>query len=220
LSGERRFLDKVETLIARSIHPSDDVGALGLLNAERRWSYTAFLQAVGAYLHVKAEIGEVDARYAYGRASLLRYAEWMTREERPYLSHPEILEYPTETWAAQDLRKADVFLWAALFTDDAERQAYLDAARGFFDDAVRTLTESPTRAFTRPLVLLLGQGVRYGWFACHAADLSAPVTGPSVAFPPLPPFVPQKVLAIGRARRIILAAAGVAVAGLAAWLLS
>jgi hypothetical protein len=220
LSGERRFFDKVETLIARSVHPSDDVGALGLLDAERRWSYTAFLQAVGTYLQVKAECGEIDARYAYARASLLRYAEWMAREERPYLSRPEILEYPTETWAAQDLRKTDVFLWAALLTGGTERQTYLDRACWFFDESIRTLTESPTRTFTRPLVLVLGQGVRQGWFARHAEDLPAPAIGPAVAFPPSSPFVPQRALAISRARRIALAAAGAVAAALAAWLLS
>jgi hypothetical protein len=219
LSGERRFLEKAETLIARSVHPSDDVGALGLLDAERRWSYTAFLQAVGTYLQVKAESGEIDARYVYARASLLRYAEWMAREERPYLSHPEILEYPTETWAAQDLRKADVFLWAALLTGGTERRTYLEAARGFFDESIRTLTESPTRTFTRPLVLVLGQGVRYGWFARHAADLPAPVTGPTVAFPPPSPFVPQRARAIGRAKRIALAIAGAVAVAVTVWLL-
>jgi hypothetical protein len=220
LSGDRRFLDKAEALIARSIHPADDIDALGLLDAERRWSYTAFLQAVGAYLHVKAEHGEIDARYAYARASLLRYAEWMAREERMYLSHPEILEYPTETWAAQDLRKADVFLWAALLTEDGDRRAHLDLARRFFDEAVRALSESPTRALTRPLVLLLGQGLRYGWFARHGEQLPAPPDVPAVSFPPAVPFVPQRALAFGRARRLALACVAVAVAGVVAWLLS
>jgi hypothetical protein len=221
LSGERRFLDKAEGLIARSIHPADDVDARGLLDAERRWSYTAFLQAIGVYLHVKADHGEIDARYAYARASLLRYAEWMAREERMSLSHPEVLEYPTETWAAQDLRKADVFLWAALLTTGAERRAYLDHARRFFDDAIGALTASPTRALTRPLVLLLGQGVRYGWFARHGEPLPAPPAAPAVSFPPAVPFVPQRALAFGRARRLAMALAVVvvAVAGVVAWLL-
>jgi hypothetical protein len=219
LSGDRRFLDKAETLIARSIHPADDVAALGLLDAERRWSYTAFLQAIGAYLHVKAEHGEIDARYAYARASLLRYADWMAREERMYLSHPEILEYPTETWAAQDLRKADVFLWAALFAEAGDRQAYLDRARRFFDDAITALTESPTRAYTRPLVLLLGHGVRYGWFARHGEQLPVLPVAPAVGFPPPVPFVPQRALAFGRARRLALAVVVVAVAGVVAWFL-
>jgi hypothetical protein len=219
LSGDRRFLEKAEGLIARSIHPADDVEARGLLDAERRWSYTAFLQAIGAYLQVKAEHGEIDARYAYARASLLRYAEWMAREERMYLSHPEILEYPTETWAAQDLRKADVFLWAALLTEAGERKAYLDRAERYFEDAIAALTESPTRALTRPLVLLLGQGVRYGWFARHGERLPVATLPPVVSFPPAAPFVPQRALAFGRARRLVQAVVVVAVAGVVAWLL-
>ena len=76
-----------------------------------------FLQALGKYLDYKAERGELDALYAYARASLLHYARWMAEHEYPYLSKPEMLEYPTETWAAQDMRKAEVLQeagrWAA-----------------------------------------------------------------------------------------------------------
>ena len=37
--------------------------------------------------------GELDAMYAYARASLLRYARWMAEHEVPTLSRPEVLEY-------------------------------------------------------------------------------------------------------------------------------
>ena len=58
---------------------------------------------------------------AYGRAVLLHFARWMVVHERPYLDRPDLLEYPTETWAAQDLRKANVMRIAALHTDDPLR---------------------------------------------------------------------------------------------------
>ena len=77
LSGERRYIDKAEALIRRCMHPAEDIEALDLLDTERRWSYTVFLQAVGRYLDVKAECGEIDATYAYAKASLLHYARWM-----------------------------------------------------------------------------------------------------------------------------------------------
>ena len=41
----------------------------------------------------------------YAREVLLNYAHWMVEHERPYLERPEKLEYPNETWAAQDIRK-------------------------------------------------------------------------------------------------------------------
>ena len=47
----------------------------------------------------------------------------MVEHERPYLDHPEQLEYPTETWAAQELRKANVLRWAARYADEPLRRA-------------------------------------------------------------------------------------------------
>ena len=72
-----------------------------------------FSQVLGKYLEYRAERGLVDAKFEYARAVLLKYATWMCAHERPYLDTPEQLEYPTETWAAQDIRKAAVFEFAA-----------------------------------------------------------------------------------------------------------
>ena len=72
-----------------------------------------FLQSLGRYLDYKFELGELDRMYAYGRAALLHYARWMAAHEVPTLSRPEILEYPNETWAAQDVRKCEAFQYAA-----------------------------------------------------------------------------------------------------------
>jgi hypothetical protein len=108
-----RYLAKADELIRRCIHPADDVAAIGLLDAERNWSYTMFLAAIDRYLAMKAEADQLDGMYAYAQASLLRYARWMLDHERPYLDARERLEYPTETWPAQDLRKANVLRQAA-----------------------------------------------------------------------------------------------------------
>jgi len=159
LTGERRYLAKAEQLIRRCVNPADDIGALELLDAERRWSYTVFLQAAGKFLDYKAEIGEVDASYAYGRAALLHYARWMAQHEVPYLDHPEKLEYPTETWAAQDVRKSDVFLFAARHAEGPERERFVERARFFFDYSMGALLREKTRAFARPVVLLLSNGL-------------------------------------------------------------
>ena len=159
LTGEPRFLDKVEALIARCVHPDDDPAAIQPLDAENRWSYTVFLQALGKYLEYRAERGLVDAKFEYARAVLLKYATWMCAHERPYLDTPEQLEYPTETWAAQDIRKAAVFEFAARHTrDEGARASFLARADGFVDYAVAALLQSRTGRLTRPLVLLLAYG--------------------------------------------------------------
>jgi hypothetical protein len=159
LTGEPGYLDKADALIARCAHPDDDPAAIDPLDAENRWSYTVFLQALGKYLEYRADRGKIDEKFEYARAVLLKYAEWMCANERPYLDAPERLEFPTETWAAQDIRKAAVFEFAANHTADPDARArFLARASAFVDYAVTTLTQSPTGTLTRPLVLLLAYG--------------------------------------------------------------
>ena len=159
LTGAPRYLEKADALVARCVHPDDDQDELQLLDAENRWSYTVFLQTLGKYLERLADLGLIDQRYTYARDVLLNYARWMSRCERPYLEHPEQLEYPTETWAAQDIRKAAVFEFAARHsTEDAERKTFLERATYFFDYSVNTLRHAATGRLARPLVLLLAYG--------------------------------------------------------------
>jgi hypothetical protein len=214
LTGDDRLLLKAEALIQRVVHPADDVAARNLLDAERRWSYTAFLQALGAYLHHKSERGERDAMYAYGRASLLQYARWMVEHEYPYLDKPDRLEFPTETWAAQDLRKSDVFYLAAAETSGDERVRFVERGAYFYRASIDRLKSMPTHRLTRPVVLLLSNGwLHHRWE--HGKFPSA--LQPPIPLTPPPPvvFVPQK--AIAKRRAIILAVASImtaAVAGL------
>jgi hypothetical protein len=215
LTGERRFVEKAEQLIRRCINPSDDPAGHDLLDAERRWSYTVFLQALGSYLSDKGERGEKDAMYAYARESLRGYTRWMAVSERPYLEHPETLEYPNETWAAQDMRKSEVFELAALHTGGAERQEYLDRASFFFDYSVRTLNAAPTASLTRPVVLMLSHGWRHAWFVRERDRLPEPVADSSHHSPPPERFRPQKRVALARARLLAAVAAILIVAALA-----
>ncbi len=212
LSGDRRFLDKAEELVRRAIHPADDVAARDLLDAERRWYYTMFLQSLGKYLDHKAERGELDGMYAWARESLLAYARWAAEHEVPYLERPEVLEFPTETWAAQDLRKAEVFDLAALHAESAEeRGRFRERARFFFRDAVERLAGMPTRSLCRPVVILLGCGGARAWH--EERPEAAAARGPEgLDFGAPREFVPQKRRAL---RRLGWLAAALAAAALA-----
>ena len=193
LTGERTFLAKAEELIRRCVHPADDIAELDLLDAERRWSYTVFLQALGTYLDDKAELGEQDAAYAYGREALLHYVRWMAEHEYPYLDRPERLEYPTETWAAQDMRKREVFTLAAEHATGPERERFINRAAFFFDYSLSTLLATDARTLTRPLVLLLSNGFRH---AAPQARLEPPPASPALEFQGMPTaFRPQKAIA-------------------------
>lgn len=218
LTGDPAFLAKAEELIRRCVHPEDDIAARNLHDAERRWSYTVFFQALAKYLHDKAERGELDLLYAYARASLLHYARWMADHEYPLLTRPEILQYPTETWAAQDMRKSEVFKYAALHADGEERSRFLERSDFFFRYVTQTLQTMKTRTLARPVILLLSYGFLHAYLQQHP-DARAPLPAVSPdAFPPPVPFVPQKVIA--RRRFLLVAALGglVGLAGLGALL--
>ncbi|MGH7171127.1 MAG: hypothetical protein ACRELF_00160 [Gemmataceae bacterium] len=213
LTGERRFLDKAEQLIRRCIHPADDISSRDLLDAENKWFYNMFLQALGRYLDYKAELGELDFLYAYARASLLHYARWMAEHEYPYLDKPEKLEYPTETWAAQDMRKSEVFNYAAKHASGEERGRFLERAEFFFRSSTNTLTGMKTRTLARPVVLLLSFGFSQAYFQQHPDATAPPPVREHGDFGTPEVFVPQKVRA---KKRAVLAAGAAAIAGLAA----
>jgi hypothetical protein len=191
VSGQRRFIDKAERLLRRVFHPDEDIRRNQLDDPERRWFYTMFLQSVGKYLNVKIEHGELDASYAYARASLLHYARWMAEHEYPYLDKPDKLEFPTETWSAQDIRKSDVFCHAALHASGAERTRFLERAAFFHRHSVDSLSGAPTRAFARPVIVLLTSGLLYEWMLAHP-DAAAPRPAREERLTPPVRFVPQR----------------------------
>ena len=179
VGGGVGFLEQAEELIRGAMHPADDISARDLLNAEDAWSYTVLLVAVVKFLDKKSEIGEVDGGYAYARACLLAYGEWMLRHEYPYLDKPELLEYPNETWPAQDLRKSVIFYHAARFSEQAKRKAFLEAARFFFTAARDELERHPTSSFTRPMALML----QNGWVGARLDEELATAPVPDVPAP-------------------------------------
>jgi hypothetical protein len=215
LTGEGRFLAKAERLIRRCIHPADDLARRDLLNAERRWFYTVFLQALGRYLDDKAQRGELDRMYAYARASLLHYARWMAEHEYPFLDKPEKLEYPTETWAAQDMRKSEVFKLAARHAAGAEKARFLERSEFFFRSSTGTLSGMETRTLARPVILLLSYGFMHAYFQQHPETSAPPPAQPEPDFGRPEEFVPQKAIAKKRAVLLAGAAAVVGILGIA-----
>ena len=203
LTGDHAFLDQAAKLIARVIHPGDNLFARNLLDAETRWSYTMFLQSLGKWLDYKANLGQLDFMYGYARASLLHYASWMAQHEYPYLDKPEILEYPTETWAAQDMRKSEVFKFAVLHAAGEARIRFLERAEFFFRESTTRLSGMKTRTLCRPVVLMLNNGFMHAWLKRHP-DASAPPPIGVHEFGQPQVFVPQRQRA---KRRLVLLAA-------------
>ncbi|MFM8271873.1 MAG: hypothetical protein ACKODX_06005 [Gemmata sp.] len=216
LSGAPEFLRKAEQLVRRCVHPADDVPRRNLLDVENRWFYTMFLHALGKYLDHKSERGELDAMYAYARASLLRYARWMAEHEVPTLSRPEVLEYPNETWAGQDMRKSEVLSFAAKHAAGEEKARFLERAEFFFRDSVSRLTAFPTRTLARPVVLLLSLGYMRAHFQLRPEETAPAPKGGAQDFGKPEVFIPQKALAKKRAKLLVMAGAGLGALGFVA----
>ena len=158
LTNDCLYLKRAETLIQGTVHPHDDPSKRNLLDAEAAWHYTVFLSAVGRYLWIKNLRNEFDQAYANARDSLILYARWMAENEYPYLDKPEILEFPNDTWVAQDLRKSVIFYYAARYVDEIEQPKFVDRANYFIDYVTRKLSASDTAHYTRIQALMLQNG--------------------------------------------------------------
>jgi hypothetical protein len=193
LTGLPRYMDKAEELICRCVHPEQDIDKLRLLDAEGHWSYTVFLTALGRYLHIKNDSDQRDGMYAYARGTLAHYGRWMTQHERPTLSCPEELEYPTEAWAAQDFRKANVLRIAASCEDDTPAADAMRAAADRLSDAAWTDLYSFGRQHltARCLSILMTEGQR-DLFHRTNRELRTPATSAPIARSVWTPFVPQR----------------------------
>ncbi|WP_340679153.1 hypothetical protein [Paraglaciecola sp.] len=154
LTQERHYLTQVEHIISHTVHPNEDIDLRNLDDVENTWFYTVFLQAVCRYLLVKQQMKELDPNFYFARDCLLNFTNWMVKHEYMYLDKPDILEYPNDTWTAQDLRKATIFAAAYYFSPLSER-VYLDKAEYFENEVVSRLNSSASKTYTRIMVLVL-----------------------------------------------------------------
>jgi len=222
LTGETKYLEMVNYLMRRCVHPDQDLDSLDLLNAELRWFYTMHLQAQCRLIDLLETIPGQEENHKYAVACLLHYARWMLKNERPTLDHPEHLQYPTETWAAQDIRKWHILAYAARWCPTREEgTAMMQKADWFYDYVMRTIDGFPTKSLCRPVVLLMV----CGWqreSLIRDFDRLAPkqIQLPS-QWPEQQPFIPQRREAIARAKKIILAGGvlGLATTAVLGWVI-
>lgn len=206
LTQDRKYIDMAVLLMKRTVHPQQDIQKLDLLNAELRWFYTMYLQALCRLVEVLKDQESYREDFFYALASLMHYSRWMLRNERPILDTPEKLQYPTETWAAQDIRKWHVLAYAAKWaSSDQEQVEMMERAEYFFNYSVNTLETFATKSLCRPVVLLMN----YGWQRERLRN--TPRLGyrlpPNQRFEELKLFIPQRAIAVKRAKKVILGAA-------------
>lgn len=160
ISSGAELLDEMFSVIRQTLSPFDDLNERQLNDIENAWFYIVFLQALARYLLLKEQLNETDEAYSYARLAFNLYANWVREREHPYLTTPEKLEFPNDTWAAQDLRKANVLYYAAYFDPDRAKE-HSERAEFFWNYCVERLSVSEERGTTRVLAILMqNQGVR------------------------------------------------------------
>lgn len=192
VDGNVRYLDFADALIRRTIHPSDDVASKELNQFELRWSYSVYLLQLARYLHVTNGVARHGDMRAYVRESLLQYASWIAAKGLFSLDFPEQLEFPTETWAAQELRKGNVLLAAAQFSGGQQRAKLHERGREVLDRAWESLMTFESRSYTRPVAIVLQQAHLESYFLSSARELDAPLDASPNAWPGPVAFVPQR----------------------------
>ncbi len=170
LTKQEAYLRRAEKLIRHCIHPDDDIARRELLDIENKWMYIIFLQSLCKHLNMKTEREQFDEMWFYARESLLSYARWIAENEHPYLDKPQKLEHPNETWAAQEMRKCNVLLNAAVYAEAPLKQSLLKKADFFYEECWRRLLGFETRTLTRPTALMLQNGMMHSYCMKNAED--------------------------------------------------
>lgn len=154
LDPEGSWLMRAESVIRNTLHPADDIEQRNLLNVETSWSYLVLLTSVSRYLLIKIELQQRDSSWRYALEAFLHYANWIADNERPFLADPSQLEFPNDTWVAQDIRKAMLLFQAALLDPDSAG-FFRQKAHYWLDYSCSVLQKSEQRHFTRILVILM-----------------------------------------------------------------
>jgi hypothetical protein len=191
LTHDLRYLEKCHELVHRIVHPNDAIDTLHLENIELRWSYTVALQALTRVYHCFAQVQIGSCPYI--QACLLHYGRWMLAHESLALDRRDQLEFPTETWPAQDLRKGNCLLMIACFARGEEAQQMRTKGLEIFETAWDQLCRFDTRCFTRPAAIVLQQLPVFEFFSVARDEWGiSPVELANRTWPARSPFIPQK----------------------------
>jgi hypothetical protein len=167
MTNDNYYLETAENLIKLCVHPGDDIIKRDYLDTENRWMYTIFFQSLGKYLDLKTELKQIDNHWEYARRCLINTAEWMAGNEYLYLDKPEKLEFPNETWAAQEFRKCVILLYAAKYSKLSDYESYRKKAFYYSEGGLQQLSNFPTKTLTRPIILLLTNSLNIIFYKKH-----------------------------------------------------
>lgn len=159
LTQDLQYLDDAERVIVKTISSQDDVSERNFEDIENTWYYVVFLQSVAKYLYFVSKGPQSLAPYRRAwapiKSAFLHYVHYICEKEQPYLTQQEKLEYPNDTWTAQDLRKVQLLVIGSVYANNEEKAQFINKATELNDWIMSRLQQSDERAYTRILTLMM-----------------------------------------------------------------
>lgn len=187
LLHDQYYLHKAFDVIAHTVNLSEDLTQRRLDDVEHNWFYTVFLQAVCRFMRLCQAYpisSQEHQLWLHCQQLIIKFADWMVAHEYPYLTKPEVLEYPNQTWSGQDLRKVDILSFAA-YLNPIHQSAYQQKAAELEQYVFTQLSASEETAFSRIQALIMQN---YGGNTLYAAlNLLTPLNVNEQIETPTPP---------------------------------
>jgi hypothetical protein len=160
LTANRHYVERASSIITQTFDASDVVAERNFQDIENTWYYIVFMQSVAKYLWLCETVYGIDHDYAIIKKSFLHYVEWMATQEQPYLVNHQKLEYPNDTWTAQDLRKIMVLKIALNYSDTPHLKALIQQKVDVLTQYVEgKLCNSDEKECTRVLALVMQNNI-------------------------------------------------------------
>ncbi|MFC3121990.1 hypothetical protein [Agaribacter flavus] len=155
LTQDTGYLADAEKVILNTIDKNDDIAKRNFSDIENTWFYTVFLQSVAKYIHIIAtfKLERMACQSAF--AALMHYIDYIYLYEKPALDSAEILEYPNDTWTAQDIRKVQLLCIGSLLTEGEKKEKYILKAQALNQWICNKLEKSHEQSYTRILALTM-----------------------------------------------------------------
>jgi len=172
LTGDNTYLARSSSIILQTFHHTDDFNARNFEDIENTWFYLVFLQSVAKYLWLTENMQLISHDYQIVKNSFLHYTNYVCENEIPYLKNAAKLEFPNDTWAAQDLRKIMVLKIALRYVDNEKKRKQIKNKIIEITQYVEyKLSVSTEKEFTRILALVMQNNVEPDTSYTNQAEL-------------------------------------------------
>jgi hypothetical protein len=174
ISSQSQYLDQAIHIIMHTCSPEDDIAQRQLDDIENTWFYVVMLQAVArCHRILSSDLPGRVSECGYCFATLIHYGQYLKSHASLTLEHADQLEYPNDTWTAQDLRKVDVLRYLASISSTATQASYIECADSLESAIFNKLKASDETHFTRIQALLMQNWpVDYAHAECKKGPLS------------------------------------------------